>query len=1572
MGGISETQSALLNRILSIYHPVSSRKFLGRSPGRFAELAPVVDYLEKVSRALELFVPASRPEFGITERGGDAVLSYFGNSNAGQPGFFLMMDISGFTALLTFLTDHFGKQEAGDIMNLGILNRYCLNRFGMLQHHFAAGADGHPGAPGETALKTALSFRALLGRVSREVRTELGLKLAGKPHQDQIRPFIEALEIKASGSVVAAAGGGSGFYGKTHRVRITWGETARRISAAEKIGGNDEQVDRDLDECKGISLDSPALYAMDNLLESGWLGKDDYAIKKFGAFHKLVLTPAGCRNLSGKVEHLFADRTGRFRETHKQAHTTQKELSLSVQQRLVRTARRLEELVPLLCGEEFIELTVRSLGHNGDLAMLFDERSSRIHDTGIMFINFTIENENLLDELAEAVHEVMSRYGLIYKYNIFPEGDFNLMATLGLELPGAPETDRFYAEVLWQCWREMLRTAQKQFGSLVSLRAGMSVGKCLQGPAGDNLIHNEHTVIGPDCNLAARLVAQALQRKHGCFVFDSATLVVTAGCYRPLSHLVQPTEPFTRAALKGFTEPLPLYSLAARQANESIGDFTARLRQLPLVTVEGKLVDRVSRMGRDSFLRSWLKVLEAIDSGRATGTTVLAFYGGSGLGKTRRMAELIAWCSSRGWPVLFGECFSWYQESRPRSGAGEQRNGSAAVPYHPFVRLLTEQVFGITPQDDRSGVLAKITGALSRLPDSLGAVDHAPIIASFLGLADEQDLPEALSPEARRNIFLERVADLLEYLISASGKGLLLCLDDLQWADRGTLRLLRFLRHRLEDRLVICVNARKPEQLQDLFGRLPQGVKEVEKVFRVGSLGPKGVELLTRLALGLDPEAELPDSLMNRFKRELENNPFFIIEFCRELLEKEIAYVRDGRLLRLDEQASRRLEVPNRIQSVIESRVESLPRRDFDLVRYGSVLGNVLRCKHVAVLAHRLEKDGSRSVEQVQEALHRLAGLQILRIERDQGPDSVYSFSRALIAESLYQGLPPSLRKKLHAAAAEIFERSTELNPLECDLSTAMHYDLAEKPSPACRFFLSAAGRARELFENEKSIELADKVESLCTDHEIESWKKLMLDAHMLRGEAALGLGRYGRALEDSTQARSLASRLRMPERGIRARLLAGRTYLARAQREDFSLALGEFSRAEQRASSAKRESLRIEAGDGKARVLLEMGRTVQALAGAERALESFERKMSGGPPDKQKTLVMGGLLRTLGSIFHRSGKNREAVSVYNRALELVDTIEGDSGKPLKANLLNSKALALASSFQLDRALAVYSQAKSTARQVGDVGLQLIIRNNMAVALNDSGRYTEALDLLLSRYESLRELAGENRTLAAFEFNIGESYHFMENYQKAEFYYRRALKIARSIGNRQFAVNIIYNLGESLRDQGRIDEARSILAEGLRIARRWKYFQQEMDLENILGEMERDQGRLPQAMRRHRRCVKIAEELGDNFGHSWSLRNLAVDYLLLSNATARRLAEARRMIFRALELARRSMQPENIMETLSRILEFRSLLCPEPAQWRPLWAELKRLAEEQKSEKYLAFCSRFEAGLTSAKGISIS
>ena len=180
-----------------------------------------------------LFIPARDPDYGITERGGDAILGYLRNSD-GSGNYYFFADVSGFTALLTFLTERFGKEEAGDIMNLSILNRFCLNKMGLLFSRLR-GNDREIDR-GVAALKVMLAIRASMPLITREVRIELRRKLAGKPHQKAIQEFIDHLVVKASGGVVFDSQARSGFYGTGVRARITWGGTGKLVAQAEKLG----------------------------------------------------------------------------------------------------------------------------------------------------------------------------------------------------------------------------------------------------------------------------------------------------------------------------------------------------------------------------------------------------------------------------------------------------------------------------------------------------------------------------------------------------------------------------------------------------------------------------------------------------------------------------------------------------------------------------------------------------------------------------------------------------------------------------------------------------------------------------------------------------------------------------------------------------------------------------------------------------------------------------------------------------------------------------------------------------------------------------------------------------------------------------------------------------------------------------------------------------------------------------------------------------------------------------------------------------------------------------------------
>lgn len=1533
MPALRKSDLVLLQEVLSVYHPGWARKLSGGPGGLHAALErKITTYLYGVSRGLDLFVPASHPAYGVTERGGDAVVAYF--ARPGQPAVrpsYVMIDVSGFTKLLTFLTDRFGKQEAGDIMNMSILNRYCLNRMGALIAHFGARGAESGTETSADALMSALAFRSILGTITTEVRSELTRKLAGKPHQDEIRAFIDELEIKASAGVVGAQQRGrSEFYGSGARARITWGQSARHLAGSEKVGGSDEPVHARMKEVKGVGFDDESAAGFEQLLKTGWLDKSDFHTRRFGDFTKVVLTPRGMDRLAERTwDDIAAFESGRADGTAGESDD------------LAGIARRIESAAPYLQGGELMEQVVRGMGPDARLETLFDDRSSRVHETGILFVNLTVSSGGLLDDLSAVIHRVMTRYGIVYKYNIFPMGDFNLMASLGLEVAGAPETERSYSEVLWQCWQDLLTDTGRNFGRRVRLRAGLSVGQCLQGPVGDNLLHNELTIIGPDCNLAARLVARAMVRKE-----RPGSLLAARGSYTLVDHLVAPVEPFEHAELKGFRDPVPLYSLKPRGEQEPPVEMAERLRRLPLITDKGEVIDGSGKSGGDSLLKAAGSFVGDFDGRRQQVNRMLGFHGPAGLGKTRRLAEVIHTCGEAGWKVLWAECMSWYQGEGPGEDDDTGGGSDMAVPFYPFIRFLNAQVFGIQGADSAEQAMGKLRDVLRGLQGTSVSREEIAVLASFLGIeSGDEDALESLNPEERRNVFFEQVASLFEALIAAHGKRLLLVIDDLQWADTGSMKLLGFLLSRVGGGLLFCTAARKRERLEELADS-GQGSRTGFMLLEAKPLAPEGVRALARTALGVSQSQGLPAELDKRLG-ELENNPLFVTEFCRKLLDNEVLFVRDGEVVRFERSAFASMSVPNRVQSVIEEMINSLPRRDFDLIRNGSVLGNLLRCPDVAEV-NSAESAAALPPEKAQQSLHGLAGRQVLDIEQDSGIDSVYRFSRALIGQSLYQGITPSLRKRLHAVAGAIWERVVE-ESLEKNLNCAMHFELAEVPQKGAEYHLAAGRMAGALFENERALSLLDRVERFCGEHRLEGADLMQLELRELRCNIALALGRYDMALQDSEGLKQMALHLKKKNKHVRSELLAGRTYLTRARDDDFTHALEHYTTAEKLASG--KPLLVLEARNGQSRVLLETGEVEEAESRAVNALEGIE-ETGADLDDPRTTILRARLIRTLATVRMRLGRSKQGVETADQALEMIEAAgDGSEFLPVKAQLLNTKAICHSMAFNLPEALQTYYQARSIARKVGDVNLQLLILNNMSVTLNDSGENTKALDLLVSNYDTIHKLAGESRALAGFEFNMGESYHFMGDPEKAEQYYRRALEITERIRSRQFGVNIMYNLGEALRDQGKNDEARELLGRGAELARSHGYKQQLLDMENILGEMDMADGNLEQASTRHRSAIKIARELKDDFGIGWSLRNLAEDLLRLGGEENQR--EAGALMSESLEFCRKAGQPENLLVTLAAILDNWDVLGLEAGMRGDVLEELGKIARKANSRKYL-------------------
>src|SRR5262249_11939605 len=77
-----------------------------------------------------------------------------------------------------------------------------------------------------------------------------------------------------------------------------------------------------------------------------------------------------------------------------------------------------------------------------------------------------------------------------------------------------------------------------------------------------------------------------------------------------------------------------------------------------------------------------------------------------------------------------------------------------------------------------------------------GAAELAALLPELARRLSDLPSPPSRSPEAARYQLFEHVADTLS-AVARSGAGLLLVLDDLQWADRSTLLLLEHVARRV-------------------------------------------------------------------------------------------------------------------------------------------------------------------------------------------------------------------------------------------------------------------------------------------------------------------------------------------------------------------------------------------------------------------------------------------------------------------------------------------------------------------------------------------------------------------------------------------------------------------------------------------------------------------------------------------------------------------------------------------------------------------------------------------------------
>jgi DNA-binding CsgD family transcriptional regulator len=375
---------------------------------------------------------------------------------------------------------------------------------------------------------------------------------------------------------------------------------------------------------------------------------------------------------------------------------------------------------------------------------------------------------------------------------------------------------------------------------------------------------------------------------------------------------------------------------------------------------------------------------------------------------------------------------------------------------------------------------------------------YAPIL-DILADLDPDALARTLRAANRREQ-LDIVCDAL--LRFAERQTLVVCVEDLHWADAATLELLEYLSTRLAKvRLLLVLTSRTDATSSARLARLASN----DLVDRI-DLAPLGAEDCAALVDDALAGRTLPARGRSRVIRIAEGNPFYIEELLKTTLERGEP------------------SVPASLAAALLERATSLDERSRAIVEAAAVLGVDF---DVAALVATSGATRSATLD----ALLAATDLQMLE---ESAPDR-YRFRHALTREALYASIPAVRAVALHRAALEAY-RTQAKTPVERMAYHAWH---ARDFALAARYAEDAGTAAMQSFAYEDAIGQFDR-----TLAALDALPGASVEARVRvydrRGYAHIAAGSNAGAFEDYAAAAELLASTDDREREAEMRVNAG------------------------------------------------------------------------------------------------------------------------------------------------------------------------------------------------------------------------------------------------------------------------------------------------------------------------------------------------------------------------------------------------------------------------------------------------